>query len=166
MECVHQNRFRSSRRARVRSPPEAVVRRPPRQRPQRIGDTADLHAAFSVLRVRLKKAEIAHLKRIKRADDKASDELRDAVASSSRSVALADRTRRRPQPSSWQATTAASRLALNYASTAAQHRSDRPQVSTGAARVPIPTKPPPCSAIIAPPDSEMISPPWAGALLA
>lgn len=33
-------------------------------------------------------------------------------------------------------------------------------------RMPIPTKPPLCSDLIAPPDSEMISPPGAGALLA
>lgn len=33
-------------------------------------------------------------------------------------------------------------------------------------KVPIPTKPPLCSDLIAPPDSEMISPPGAGALLA
>ncbi len=32
--------------------------------------------------------------------------------------------------------------------------------------VPIPTKPPLCSDLIAPPDSEMISPPGAGAWLA
>ena len=34
------------------------------------------------------------------------------------------------------------------------------------AYLPIPTKPPLCSDLIAPPDSEMISPPGAGALLA
>lgn len=37
---------------------------------------------------------------------------------------------------------------------------------TAAGRVPIPTKPPLCSDLIAPPDSEMISPPGAGAWLA
>ncbi len=33
-------------------------------------------------------------------------------------------------------------------------------------KLPIPTKPPLCSDLIAPPDSEMIPPPGAGALLA
>jgi hypothetical protein len=40
-------------------------------RPEGFGDVVDLHAAPSVLRVRLEKAEIAHLKRVERADDKA-----------------------------------------------------------------------------------------------
>lgn len=40
------------------------------------------------------------------------------------------------------------------------------RMSAATAQLPIPTKPPLCSDLIAPPDSEMISPPGAGALLA
>jgi hypothetical protein len=40
-------------------------------RPEGFGDVVDLHAAPGVLRVRLEKAEIADLKSVERADDKA-----------------------------------------------------------------------------------------------